>query len=119
MGHYECNPLRTMDLSTPTPIDSAPVLDDNDLEEEESEGCSCAPVIVPAKKPKKPKQPKGAPPAMKRGPARPHRKVPDDVLATRVQKLQKRIDKSQVQLDVATRHIEGYHRELGFRKEDN
>jgi hypothetical protein len=51
----------------------------------------------------------------KRGPPRPHRKLQDDVLALRITKLQKRIDRAQGQLEDATRHIDGYNKENELR----
>ena len=54
-------------------------------------------------------------PKKKRGPPRPHRKISNYVLEQRIQKLQKRIDKAKAQLEDATRHIEGYHRESSYR----
>ena len=54
----------------------------------------------------------------KRGPPRPHRQVPDDVLATRLGKLQKRIDKAKTQLADATRHFDGYHNEKMYRESE-
>ena len=55
-------------------------------------------------------------PKRKRGPPRPHRKLPPDVLALRITKLQKRIDRAQGQLEDATRHIDGYSKESEFRR---
>ena len=54
----------------------------------------------------------------KRGPPRPHRKLQDDVLALRIAKLQKRIDRAQGQLEDATRHIDGYNKENEFRRSE-
>jgi len=41
----------------------------------------------------------------RRGPPRPHRQVPDDVLTQRLSKLQKRVDKAKIQLADATRQL--------------
>ena len=64
---------------------------------------------------KKEKKEPGSP-KRKRGPPRPHRKLPPDVLALRITKLQKRIDRAQGQLEDATRHIDGYSKESEFRR---
>ena len=61
-----------------------------------------------------PKKPKSTA-SRKRGPPRPHRNVPDVTLQLRLTKLQKRIDKSRAQFEEATRHIEGYRREVTYR----
>ena len=47
----------------------------------------------------------------RRGPPRPHRQVPDDVLTQQLSKLQMRIEKAKVQLVDATRHFDGYQSE--------
>ena len=54
----------------------------------------------------------------KRGPPRPHKKLQQEVLETRVNKLQNRIDRATEQLQEAKRHIAGYHREIEFRQAD-
>ncbi len=54
----------------------------------------------------------------KRGPPRPHKKLEQVVLETRVAKLQRRIDRAGGQLQDAQRHIDGYHREISFRRAD-
>ena len=54
----------------------------------------------------------------KRGPPRPHCNVPELTLQLRLTKLQKRIDKSRAQFEEATRHIEGYRREVTYRGAD-
>jgi hypothetical protein len=53
-----------------------------------------------------------------RGPPRPHRKLAQDTLDSRIEKLQKRIDRSKTQMEDATRHIEGYLKESVYRKAD-
>ena len=57
-------------------------------------------------------------PKKKRGPPRPHRKLDQDVLNSRVEKLQKRIDKSKDILEEAERHIDAYNKETKYRVED-
>jgi hypothetical protein len=57
-------------------------------------------------------------PRVKRGPPRPHRRLPMDLIQTRVQKLQNRISRASTQLDDAKRHVEGYLQELNYRKSD-
>lgn len=52
----------------------------------------------------------------KRGPPRPHKKISNDVLQQRVQKLQKRIDKARNQLEDASRHIDAYNKEKAYRE---
>jgi len=54
----------------------------------------------------------------KRGPPRPHKKLDQVVLESRVTKLQRRIDRATGQLQDAQRHIDGYHREITFRRAD-
>lgn len=54
----------------------------------------------------------------KRGPPRPHKKLDQAVLESRVTKLQRRIDRASGQLQDAQRHIDGYHREIVFRHAD-
>jgi hypothetical protein len=54
----------------------------------------------------------------KRGPARPHRKLAQEVLNVRIKKLQKRIERSRGQLEDAERHIESYNKEATYRLED-
>lgn len=53
----------------------------------------------------------------KRGPPRPHRKLAQDVLEKRINKLQRRIERVQTQLDDAQRHIVGYRNEEQYRKD--
>jgi hypothetical protein len=57
-------------------------------------------------------------PKKKRGPPRPHRKLDQDVLSSRIEKLQKRIDKSKDILEEAERHIDAYNKETKYRVED-
>lgn len=54
----------------------------------------------------------------KRGPPRPHRKLSDEILHGRIEKLQKRINRAKGQLEDAERHIEGYVKEEKYREKD-
>jgi hypothetical protein len=65
-----------------------------------------------------PKKPKSDEPPRKRGPPRPHRKLPQEILEGRISKLRKRIDKARGQLEDAERHIEGYDKEAKYREQD-
>ena len=91
--------------------------DDIELEIEQSITEATPDDETPAPKPKKAKSEKKSKrdPKKKRGPPRPHRKISNGILDQRIQKLQKRIDKAKAQLEDATRHIEGYHRESSYR----
>ena len=51
----------------------------------------------------------------RRGPPRPHRKLSDEVLASRRDKLKKRMDKARAQLEEAERHYQGYEKENKYR----
>ena len=55
----------------------------------------------------------------KRGPPRPHRQVPDEVLSMRISKLLKRMEKAKTQLADATRHFDGYQNEQKYREADD
>ena len=57
-------------------------------------------------------------PRIKRGPARPHRRLAVDVIDSRITKLQKRLDRARSQIDDAGRHVEGYLRERDFRAKE-
>jgi hypothetical protein len=70
-----------------------------------------------AGKPKQRKAPDGSKISRKRGPPRPHRKLTQEVLDKRIQKLQRRIDRVQTQLEDAQRHIVGYRNEEQYRQE--
>lgn len=61
-----------------------------------------------------PARPKGR----RRGPPRPHRKLSDEVLQARVDKLRKRAEKASDQLEEAERHIAGYEMEFKYRALD-
>jgi hypothetical protein len=61
------------------------------------------------------KKSKSSDPPRKRGPPRPHKKLPQDVLEGRICKLRKRIERARGQLEDAERHIEGYDKEAKFR----
>jgi hypothetical protein len=70
-------------------------------------------------KPVKPKSDKEASqPRAKRGPARPHRRLTADVIDSRINKLQKRLDRAKSQIEDAGRHVEGYLRERDFRAKE-
>jgi hypothetical protein len=60
----------------------------------------------------------GSEPPRKRGPPRPHRKLPQDVLDGRIGKLRKRIERARGQLEDAERHIEGYDKEAKYREQE-
>jgi hypothetical protein len=57
-------------------------------------------------------------PKPKRGPARPHRRLPVDVIESRITKLQKRLERAKSQIEDAGRHVEGYLRERDFRAKE-
>jgi hypothetical protein len=57
-------------------------------------------------------------PRIKRGPARPHRRLAVDVIDSRITKLQNRLDRAKAQIDDAGRHVEGYLRERDFRAKE-
>jgi hypothetical protein len=63
-------------------------------------------------------QPAHTQPRIKRGPARPHRRLAVDVIDSRITKLQKRLDRARSQIDDAARHVEGYLRERDFRSKE-
>jgi hypothetical protein len=76
---------------------------------------------APAKKMKTPRpasEGKRANPPKKRGPPRPHRKLPQEILEGRIEKLKKRIERASGQLDDAKRHVEGYEKEYKYREQD-
>lgn len=52
----------------------------------------------------------------KRGPPRPHRKLDKEVLAGRIEKLQRRIERAKGQLEDAERHIDAYTKEAKYRE---
>ena len=52
----------------------------------------------------------------KRGPPRPHRKLTQEVLESRISKLNKRIEKAKGHLEDAERHIDGYSKERKYRE---
>ena len=51
----------------------------------------------------------------KRGPARPYRKLPQETLDIRIQKLQKRIDRTTAQAEEGKTFLTKYTREQAFR----
>ena len=72
---------------------------------------------LPPTAPKRKRGPKTSKPARRpRGPPRPHRKLAQDILDGRISKLQKRIDRSNAQLEDAQRHIDGYLKESKYRQ---
>jgi len=54
----------------------------------------------------------------KRGPPRPHRKLSNELLTGRIEKLKKRINKAKGQLEDAERHIDGYNKEASYREKE-
>ena len=98
--------------------------DDSDLATVEGGDCTCeAPKVKKTKTTGKSAEPKKKPDVSgkktrRRGPPRPHRQVPDDVLDQRLGKLQKRIEKAKIQLGDATRHYEGYQAEKKYRESE-
>jgi hypothetical protein len=54
----------------------------------------------------------------KRGPPRPHRKLPQEVLEGRICKLRKRIERARGQLEDAERHIDAYDKEAKYREQE-
>jgi len=58
------------------------------------------------------------PKAAKRSQARPHRRLETETIIARLEKLKKRIARTSTQLEDATRHAEGYEREMTFRKDE-
>lgn len=68
---------------------------------------------VKADKPAKAEKGKGG--KSKRGPARPYRKLPQEILDLRIQKLQKRIDRTSAQAEEGRNFLTKYTREQAFR----
>ena len=95
-------------------------------EQQDVEGSDCAVEVPNGKKGKATgknsgepqKKPDGSGKKRKRGPPRPHRQVPNDVLQQRLGKLYKRIEKAKTQLADATRHYEGYKNEKMYRESE-
>lgn len=56
---------------------------------------------------------------VKRGPARPLRRVPKEVLDSRIEKLEKRLKRTTSQMEDASRHYAAYIRERDFRKDES
>jgi len=52
----------------------------------------------------------------KRGPARPYKKLPQETLLSRIQKLQKRIERTSAQAEDAKNFLSKYTREQAFRE---
>lgn len=63
----------------------------------------------------KPKKAKAKGEKTKRGPARPYRKLPQDVLELRIQKLKKRIERTTAQAEDGKNFLSKYVREQSFR----
>lgn len=59
-----------------------------------------------------------AQPRKKRGPARPHRRLDIETIKSRIEKLEKRRQRSKEQFEDATRHVEGYQAERNFREQE-
>ena len=57
-------------------------------------------------------------PRPKRGPARPYRKLEQEVLDSRITKLTKRLDRAKGQMEEAETFLKKYEREKGFRGPD-
>ena len=71
------------------------------------------------KRPKRAKKdPEQDQPKSKRGHARPHRRLDSDTIVARIDKLDRRIQRAQTQLSEATRHAQGYKREMTFRPDE-
>jgi hypothetical protein len=75
-------------------------------------------VAKPKKNKPKSKSKSPSLPRVKRGPARPHRRLAVDVIDSRITKLQNRLDRAKAQIDDAGRHVEGYLRERDFRAKE-
>ena len=72
------------------------------------------------KAPKKTKKSKdGSSPQQKRGQARPHKRLQLEVITARLEKLNKRIERTSQQLADARRHAEGYNQEIVHRNSEN
>ena len=71
------------------------------------------------KRPKRAKKdPEQDQPKSKRGHARPHRRLDSETIVARIDKLDRRIQRAQTQLSEATRHAQGYKREMTFRPDE-
>lgn len=129
----------TCDIPALTRSLSGPLPDVSDLKEDTADpDNSSASKATPKKKgrapkaegdkedpdaPKRAKRPKKEPsdpekPKSKRGQARPHRRLDTETISARIEKLDKRITRAQGQLTEATRHVQGYRREMTFRPEE-
>ena len=109
--------------SRPTPLDiaefAAPSVAEVQGAGAELQGAGAEPAVEATTKPKKaPRVKKDASEKKKRGPARPHRRLTDEVLDSRIEKLRKRFDKAKSQLEEAGRHLGGYDREKQMRESD-
>lgn len=54
----------------------------------------------------------------RRGPPRPHRRLEEGVLSTRMERLEARIEKAREQIEDAGRHLEIYALESKYRRQD-
>lgn len=89
---------------------------DLEITPEQLSETTSAPVTKKAKGPRSAIGSKRSDPPKKRGPPRPHRKLPQDILEGRIEKLKKRIDRASGQLEDARRHVEGYEKEFKYRE---
>ena len=88
--------------------------DDTDDTNKENENPDAA-----EKRPKRAKKdPEQDQPKSKRGHARPHRRLDSETIVARIDKLDRRIQRAQTQLSEATRHAQGYKREMTFRPDE-
>ena len=88
--------------------------DDTDDTNKENEDPDAA-----EKRPKRAKKdPEQDQPKSKRGHARPHRRLDSETIVARIDKLDRRIQRAQTQLSEATRHAQGYKREMTFRPDE-
>ena len=73
--------------------------------------------INPPPEPKRAKKPRN-PSAPKRGPARPYRKITDETLAQRIERLSKRIERSKKQHEAARGLLTKYSHERMYRDKE-
>jgi hypothetical protein len=97
-----------------------PMPETDQVEIIENEKIDTQPKITKSKKDKPKSKSNKSPtqPRIKRGPARPHRRLAVDVIDSRITKLQNRLDRAKAQIDDAGRHVEGYLRERDFRAKE-
>jgi hypothetical protein len=112
------------DEGTDRPEKKSKKTEDDSPAEESEEETSDAPSKISVKKTKggksskasKAKKAKGE--KAKRGPARPYRKLPQDVLDLRIQKLKKRIERTTSQAEDGKNFLSKYVREQSFRESE-